>query len=93
MDRAVFVQSIRYIELDRFAFLQADERTRHASIDRDAVTTPPLNHPLAFRDGQIDAGAGHLVESLAKHTAVTDITAPRPYGNGPRCSTKCACAK
>src|SRR3546814_18401247 len=50
MDGAVLLERIRDRETDRLAFAQAHQRPRHAAVDGNRVSAPPLHHPRSFAD-------------------------------------------
>ncbi len=80
VDRAVFIQRVRHVEIDRLALFQTHQRPGNAAIDGNAHSAPTLNRNGAPCDREVDVAARHFVEALTDRRA-THIAAARPGRN------------
>ena len=86
--RAVDIERIGDIEANSIAFGQADQRSRHAAVDRDTRAAPPLDDAMAAADREIDLRPAHLVEAGRNARAAAPVAsavhavALRPGGHG-----------
>jgi len=83
MDRAVFVERVRDRDPNRLTFLEANQRTRHATVDGNSVSAAALHDARPFADRQCDVAARHFVEAGADRPVV-QITSSGPCRDGVR---------
>ena len=63
------------------AFAQADQRPRHAAIDRDRVARATAGHEVMIADGKLDVLARKLAEAVLR-AAQRGTACPGWHGQG-----------
>lgn len=85
VDRGIGIERVGDIEAHILAFLEADERARHAAVDCDPVPFSPLHRARAVADSEIDHCARHLIEAYTDRRAAAhtvDRVTLRPSRHG-----------
>ena len=82
VDRGIFLELVMDIEPDGRAFLQSQQRTGDRAIDGDRAAAPVAGREGRSGNGEVDIGAGYLVQPLAGVTC-EDVRAPCPGRHRP----------
>lgn len=69
VDRGIGIERVDDVKAHILAFLEADERARHAAVDCDPVPFSALHRARAVADSEINHCARHLIEAYTDRRA------------------------